>query len=159
MEPLTERINRLELLTGEKDVLKEIQLLNGKLKQVYTRLPELHRLSGLGIPRISPESIEEHPHNINLIVSNYNEYKEVLRGLLEINSFDLNSINLVDIDLASVVTNRTRLLRLSEQYMESCVNSLLVVEKFIKFFTDQNDFLVDVNDQLTSISREVNRLD
>lgn len=149
MEEIDRRINRIETLISDETVEK-LKQLNKTIKTVFNQLPNLSTLQTLEFPNDA---------KINLVLSNYNHYKEVIDDIIKINDIDVNKLSVGKIDRAKFVSKRIELTRLSQIYMENVVNSLIVVEKYVKIVQNQNDFLIRINDEMMDIDRKTRQLE
>lgn len=153
MELLSDRINTLQLLSTDKDINHEIDVLNTKIRIIYNELPELEVLTDLDFPRVTPESLQDTHGKINLLLSNYTQFKQVVEDLVQVNSNILNFIRPGDLDLSPILAKRVKLVRLTEQYLQGCIKSLIVIQKFITASTQQNEFFMEINEKLMTISK------
>lgn len=149
MEEIHRRINRIEALISDETVEK-LRQLNKSIKTVFNQLPNLSTLQTLEFPNDA---------KINLVLSNYNHYREVIDDIIKINDIDVNKLSVGKIDRAKLVNRRFELIRLSQIYMENVVNSLIVTEKYVKIVQNQNDFLLRINDEMKDIERKTRQLE
>lgn len=162
LDLLRDRINRIEVLSSERELNHEVEALHNRVQMIHQQLPELQSLtSNMPIfPDLTgtEETKQATEHAINLILNDYTEIKHTLEEVIELNAFQLNSLNLEPIDLTELIKNRVILIRLSEGFFLSCVKCLVLLEKFVQFSQEQNQFLIDVNDQLRKVSNQINNL-
>lgn len=151
MQSFNNRIDQLFQLTND-DVLKQIYNINQKIKLAFDKLPEFRRLYDLqkSLPNTSNDKFD-----IELILQHYLKYMEFTRNAIEINSMDLNKITTHPIDLTPIIHQKITLLRLSYRYMLNMIRSLILTEKFIKHFTQVNEFYIDIQEQLINLERDI----
>lgn len=152
MNTLINRVNHVDQLVPD-DALKQINQINQKINTIFKSFPELKKLHKLTcqIP-----TNETHEFNPELLLTNYQQYKTLIHNVIEIQSFDINKMNLQEIEISNIIQNKLALTKLTHRYLMNLFKSLILLERYIHFMNELNEFFSQTNQELLHLMLIIN---
>lgn len=151
---LNNRIIKLENSIGNVNILNELRSINQQISEAFHKLPNLEKLASMSISKYETDEI-----NINIILMNYQRYKNLGQKLIALNDYDLNMMNLKPVDIANVIDRKLQILKLVNSFLYNLITSMILVETFVCFVNDQNEFLVDTKGRISKLTAQVKVLE
>lgn len=128
--------------------VSDIQLMNDKINKIFLDLPNLKKLNKVNFSR---------SFDMNLLLSNYQQYKDTAEKLMILSQYDLDKIDLKEVDIQKVINSKQKIMVIVSKYLQCLVNSLIVVEKWIISTNEQNEYLASVTEEIKRFQRSIEK--
>ncbi|WEJ92875.1 hypothetical protein PSN45_000333 [Yamadazyma tenuis] len=151
MDGLNQRIQRIESLVDTENLPQKIHDVNERIRRAFSQLPELQKL--YDIQKSIPSTSDTSQFNIELVLQNYEKYKDFVANAIEINAIDISKLRVRPAEVSGILNNQAQLLQLCDKYMYNLVRSLVLVEKYVQCVVAQNRFYTDVHETLAEVNR------